>query len=87
MVIAALELRWWRRSPTSSTIRSIFLDTLRTNFLIAPPDASEPELKKAVRRAALDKFVAALPEGLETRAGPYSQLVTRQLAVAADGGR
>ncbi len=47
----------------------LFNDTLRANILIARPDASEAELAEAVRRAALDDFVAALPEGLETRVG------------------
>ena len=47
----------------------LFNDTLRANILIARPDASEAELAEAVRRAALADFVAALPEGLETRVG------------------
>ena len=47
----------------------LFNDTLRANILIARPDASEEALAEAVRRAALEDFVAALPEGLETRVG------------------
>ena len=47
----------------------LFNDTLRANILIARPDASAAELAEAVRRAALEDFVAALPEGLETRVG------------------
>ena len=47
----------------------LFNDTLRANILIARPDASEAELTEAVHRAALADFVAALPEGLETRVG------------------
>ena len=47
----------------------LFNDTLRANILIARPDASEAALDEAVRRAALEDFVAALPEGLETRVG------------------
>ena len=47
----------------------LFNDTLRANILIARPDASEAALAEAVRRAALDDFVAALPQGLETRVG------------------
>ena len=47
----------------------LFNDTLRANILIARPDASEAALAEAVRRAALNDFVAALPEGLETRVG------------------
>ena len=47
----------------------LFNDTLRANILIARPDASAADLAEAVRRAALEDFVAALPEGLETRVG------------------
>ena len=47
----------------------LFNDTLRANILIARPEASDDELAEAVRRAALEDFVAALPEGLETRVG------------------
>ena len=47
----------------------LFNDTLRANILIARPDASEADLAEAVHRAALDDFVAALPEGLATRVG------------------
>ena len=47
----------------------LFNDTLRANILIARPDASEAALDEAVRRAALEDFVAALPDGLETRVG------------------
>ena len=47
----------------------LFHETLRTNLLRARPDATEPELWRALRQAAADGFVAALPEGLETVAG------------------
>ena len=47
----------------------LFNDTLRANILIARPDAPQADLAEAVHRAALDDFVAALPEGLETRVG------------------
>ena len=47
----------------------LFNETLRTNILLAKPDATEGELDDAVRRASLGAFVEALPEGLETRVG------------------
>ena len=47
----------------------LFNETLRTNILLARPEATEVELGDAVRRASLDAFVEALPEGLETRVG------------------
>ena len=47
----------------------LFHETLRTNLLRARPDATEAELRRALRQAAADGFVAALPEGLDTVAG------------------
>ncbi len=47
----------------------LFNDTLRANVLIAKPSAGAAELEAALRRAALDEFVAALPQGLETPVG------------------
>ena len=47
----------------------LFNETLRTNILLAKPDATADELDDAVRRASLDAFVEALPVGLETRVG------------------
>ena len=47
----------------------LFNETLRSNILLARPDATEEALDAAVRRASLGTFVEALPEGLETRVG------------------
>ena len=47
----------------------LFNETLRSNILLARPEATEAELEDAVRRASLDAFVDALPDGLETRVG------------------
>lgn len=47
----------------------LFNETLRSNILLAKPDATEGELDDAVRRASLGAFVEVLPEGLETRVG------------------
>jgi len=47
----------------------LFNDTLRSNILLARPGASAEELLAAVDKAALDDFVASLPEGLETVVG------------------
>ena len=47
----------------------LFNETLRSNILLARPEATEAELAGAVRRASLDAFVEALPDGLETRVG------------------
>ena len=47
----------------------LFNETVRSNILLARPEATEEELDAAVRRASLDAFVEALPDGLETRVG------------------
>ncbi|NQV58476.1 MAG: ABC transporter ATP-binding protein [Alphaproteobacteria bacterium] len=47
----------------------LFNDSLGANILIARPEASAAELAQAIQRAALDEFIAGLPEGLETPVG------------------
>ena len=47
----------------------LFNDTLRTNILIANPDAGEGALRAAIERASLGEFLAGLPDGLETKVG------------------
>ena len=47
----------------------LFNDTLKANILIARPAASDAALDAAVTQAALDDFVAALPDGLATPVG------------------
>jgi ATP-binding cassette subfamily C protein CydCD len=47
----------------------LFNDTLRSNILIARPEASETELLAAVEHASLSDLVAALPDGLESPVG------------------
>jgi ATP-binding cassette subfamily C protein CydC/ATP-binding cassette subfamily C protein CydCD len=47
----------------------LFDTTIRTNLLIARPDASDAELGDALRLARLDAWVTALPDGLDTRLG------------------
>ncbi len=47
----------------------LFNESLRANLLIARPDASDDQLHRAIEQAELAGFVAALPDGLETRVG------------------
>jgi ATP-binding cassette subfamily C protein CydCD len=47
----------------------LFNDSLRSNILIARPDASEAELEAAIRHASLSDLVAALPDGLDSPVG------------------
>ena len=47
----------------------VFDSTIRANLLLARPDATESELRLALRRARLEEWVASLPEGLDTLVG------------------
>ena len=47
----------------------MFHDTLRANLLYAKPDATDDELREALRSAQVLALVDALPEGLDTVVG------------------
>ncbi|MFE4502967.1 ABC transporter ATP-binding protein [Rhodococcus sp. NPDC056743] len=47
----------------------LFHESLRSNLLLARPDASETELREVLERARLTALVASLPEGLDTVVG------------------
>ena len=47
----------------------LFHDTIRANLLWAQPDATEAELRKVLRAAAAEDFVARLPQGLDSVVG------------------
>ncbi len=47
----------------------LFNATLRENILMARPEADEQAINDAIRRAALEVFVANQPEGLDTPVG------------------
>jgi ATP-binding cassette subfamily B protein len=47
----------------------LFSATLRENIAYARPDATDEEILRAAERAGLAEFVAALPDGYETRVG------------------
>ena len=47
----------------------LFNETLRENILMARPEPDAAALTEALRRAALEEFVASLPDGVETRVG------------------
>lgn len=54
----------------------LFNRTLKENLLIAKPDASEEELVRALRRAALLDWFESLPDGFNTRIGQTGKLVS-----------
>jgi ABC-type multidrug transport system fused ATPase/permease subunit len=47
----------------------LFHETLRSNLLLAKPEATEDELWDVVRRARLEAVIRALPDGLDTVVG------------------
>ncbi len=49
-------------------------DSIRNNLLFGLPERSDQELMRALAAAMLDKFVATLPFGLETRIGDNGAL-------------
>ena len=64
-----LRRRWHQSVAYVPQDPYLFHDTIRGNLLWAQPDASESEIQDALRAAAAEKFVARLPEGLETVVG------------------
>lgn len=48
----------------------LFDDTVRANIAFGRPDADLAAIERAARDAAAHDFIAALPEGYETRVGP-----------------
>ncbi|MGE5603933.1 MAG: thiol reductant ABC exporter subunit CydC, partial [Nitrososphaerales archaeon] len=47
----------------------LFNATIRTNLLLARPDATQAEIEAATRAAQLHDFIASLPDGYDTRVG------------------
>jgi ABC-type multidrug transport system fused ATPase/permease subunit len=47
----------------------LFHESIRSNLLLAEPEADEEQLWDALRRARLDDVVAAMPDGLDTVVG------------------
>ncbi|MFF0745964.1 ABC transporter ATP-binding protein [Streptomyces sp. NPDC004111] len=47
----------------------LFHESVRSNLLLARPDATEEDIWDALRRSRLDELIAALPDGLDTVVG------------------
>jgi ATP-binding cassette subfamily C protein CydCD len=69
------DLRDWRLDDLRRHIALVaqdthlFNDTLENNIRMARPDASEADVRQAVRNASLEELVAGLPDGLATQVG------------------
>ncbi|BCL15599.1 thiol reductant ABC exporter subunit CydD [Micromonospora sagamiensis] len=68
--LATVDLDDWRRRLAWVPQRAhLFAATLADNIRLGAPETRPEALAAAVRAAALDEVVAALPDGLETRLG------------------
>ncbi len=68
--LAGPNLHRWRRSVAYVPQDPyLFHDTIRANLRWAQPAATEAQMWQALRLAAADEFVAALPDGLDTVTG------------------
>ncbi|MFC4048627.1 thiol reductant ABC exporter subunit CydC [Actinomadura syzygii] len=54
----------------------LFTTTIRANVQLARPDASEPDIVAALRRARVWDWIASLPEGLDTEVGEHGVRVS-----------
>ena len=80
-------LRSWREQLGYVPQDSFLLhDTVRANLLWARPEATDQQLLEALRLAAADRFVAALPQGVETVVGDRGVLPLGWRAATAGAG-
>lgn len=60
--------------------------TIRENLLFGKPDATDAEIRAALKAAALEEFVGSLPMGLDTQIAPRGQSLSggqkQRLAIA-----
>ena len=69
------DLREYRQEDVRATFAlagqeaHVFDSTIRANLLLARPDATDSDLRAALRRVCLDDWVASLPDGLDTLVG------------------
>ncbi|MFF2011221.1 ABC transporter ATP-binding protein [Streptomyces sp. NPDC058195] len=49
----------------------LFSDTVRANIAYGVPDATQEQIEAAARAAQADRFIAALPEGYDTKVGEH----------------
>ena len=75
VTIGGCDLREYRQDDARGTFAlagqgaHVFTTTIRANLLLAKPDASDRELDEVLRRAKLDRWVATLPDGVDTLVG------------------
>lgn len=90
--LGGLSLRDWHGDDVRERIAVVdqqpylFDASLRSNLLLARPDASDAQLQQVIRQAQLEDYVAGLPKGLETWVGENGVRVSggeaRRIAIA-----
>ena len=64
----------------------LFVGTIKQNVLLGRPDATDEEVKEALKHAYLEKFVDSLPNGLDTEIGERGIILSggqkQRLAIA-----
>ena len=72
--LSDLDIGEWRRCVAWLPQRpTMFHGTLRDNVVLGRPDASEDEIRDALRLARVDEFLARLPAGVDTLLGEGGQ--------------
>ena len=75
VTIAGHDARDYRQEDVRETFAlagqdaHVFDATIRANLLVARPDASDADLRRALARVRLDAWVDSLPDGLDTLVG------------------
>ena len=75
VAIAGHDARDYRQEDVRATFAlagqdaHVFDATIRANLLVARPDASDADLRRALARVRLDAWVDSLPDGLDTLVG------------------
>ncbi len=82
VTIAGRDARAYRQEDVRGTFAlagqdaHLFNTTIRENLRVARPSATDADLLKALRRARIDEWVSALPEGLDTRVGEMGDMLS-----------
>lgn len=70
--VGTLDPRRWRsRIALAGQDSELVTGTIFENIAYARPQAATADVVEAARAAGADKFIAALPDGYETRVGPH----------------
>jgi ABC-type multidrug transport system fused ATPase/permease subunit len=71
VALADLDVRSWRRRIAFAGQDADLLEgTIRDNVAFGSPEASETQVREALRLAHASEFVGALPNGIDTEVGP-----------------